>query len=180
MSTPTSVTIAGGTGLTGSATLLSLLSSKQPYDLRTLTRRALPDPSLSASSADSSSTTKPSAVPGHGNAQTVYHNIVVPTLLDLADEASTGTQLDGAWMPGGVLVSCLGTTRAKAGGLANQKKVDVDLGLELGRRAKAGGVQRVSLLPACDRVAVAVRSTLLEEFIRTPDLYCTVPTHHTR
>jgi len=127
---PTPVTLVGATGLTGSSALRALLSSPVPSAIRALTRRRLDRP-----------------VPeGQGSPQTVYENTVHPDLLQLA-EAITGDAgpAGGAvavGAPGGVFVSCLGITRAKAGGLAAQERVDVDLGVGLARRAKEEGSTR--------------------------------------
>ena len=45
-----------------------------------------------------------------------------------------------------MFLSALGTTRAAAGGLANQRKIDYDLNLELARAAKDAGVQTYVLI----------------------------------
>ena len=45
-----------------------------------------------------------------------------------------------------MFLSALGTTRAAAGGLANQRKIDLDLNFELARAAKDAGVQTYVLI----------------------------------
>jgi len=45
-----------------------------------------------------------------------------------------------------MFLSALGTTRAAAGGLADQRKIDYDLNLELARAAKDAGVQTYVLI----------------------------------
>jgi hypothetical protein len=45
-----------------------------------------------------------------------------------------------------IFFSGLGTTRAQAGGLANQRKIDVDLNLALAKAAKEAGVQTYVLI----------------------------------
>lgn len=51
-----------------------------------------------------------------------------------------------------IFFSGLGTTRAEAGGLENQRKIDLDLNLELAKAAKAAGV-RVYVLISADGVS---------------------------
>lgn len=52
------------------------------------------------------------------------------------------------WSGTDVYVSCLGTTRAKAGSLAEFRRIDFDLNFELARIAKAAGVKKMILVSA--------------------------------
>lgn len=45
-----------------------------------------------------------------------------------------------------MFVSALGTSRAAAGGVANQRKIDYDLNLELAKAAKAAGTKTYVLI----------------------------------
>lgn len=45
-----------------------------------------------------------------------------------------------------LLISSLGTSRARAGGLENQRKIDYDLNLELAKAAKAAGTKTYVLI----------------------------------
>ncbi|KAL7424892.1 Protein fmp52, mitochondrial [Cryptotrichosporon argae] len=131
MSTP--VTLVGATGLTGHATFLSLLSSPSPIDLLAVTRRAL---------------AAPSTAPG-----VRYANLVVPDFSAVLDGTGSGTG-SGEAQPeagpiardGGVFVSCLGTTRAQAGGTDKQAEVDLVLNRRLAERAKADGASTYILV----------------------------------
>lgn len=116
-STPIPVTLVGGTGLTGSAALSSLLASPAAFAITSLSRRAAP-----ASPA-------PSANPA-----TSYHNRVgelTPVPQPLATK-------------GGIFVSCLGTTRAAEGGVDAQRKIDLDLNRDLAEQARKDGADTVS------------------------------------
>ncbi|WVN87034.1 uncharacterized protein L203_102210 [Cryptococcus depauperatus CBS 7841] len=95
MANATAVTLVGATGLTGSHTLSSLLSSSHPFNVTVLTRRSLPQ----AASANSLTTR------------------LYASLFDAPTDKEPIVER------GGVYVSCLGTTRAKAGGTAEQEKL---------------------------------------------------------
>lgn len=72
------------------------------------------------------------------------NNDKITTILsaDSAKWAEEIEKLDGI----DTLISSLGTTRAKAGGLANQYKIDHDLNLELAKVAKSKGVKNYILV----------------------------------
>lgn len=118
-----SITLAGATGLTGSATLSSFLRAPFSVDLTTVTRNPLSAPSAP---------TPPST----------YSNRPFP---DLFQAASAAEPLVNAK---GVFVSCLGTTRAQAGGLDKQRVVDVDLGLALAKKAREDGAEQCVVVTA--------------------------------
>lgn len=109
------VTLVGATGLTGSFALQHLLSSPSSLAITTLTRKPLPSTPQNPSST--------------------YVNKHFPDLKD-AVSGTVGTR-------GGVFVSCLGTTRAAAGGVEKQREVDLVLNRELAKKAKADGVDTV-------------------------------------
>lgn len=46
----------------------------------------------------------------------------------------------------GIFFSALGTSRARAGGLANQRKIDYDLSLDLAKAAKSAGTKTFVLI----------------------------------
>jgi hypothetical protein len=111
----------------GSATFQTLLSSPSLLSsLTTLTRRPLP-------STESSKVS--------------YHNAV----LDLTNPSSWpspwpvpnggGAAVEGEGKK--TFVSCLGTTKAAAGSLKEQEKVDLDMNLNLAKAAKEQGVETV-------------------------------------
>ena len=117
MAIPTPVTLVGATGLTGSATLTALLASHHPFDITTLARKA-----ISARTAT--------------NPQTTFTHSIVSDLFE-APSSTVGEA-------GGVYISCLGTTRATAGGVKEQEKLDLGLNRDLAKRAKDDGVDTVS------------------------------------
>ncbi|WWD20058.1 hypothetical protein CI109_104531 [Kwoniella shandongensis] len=119
MATSTAITLAGATGLTGSFSLKSILTSPHPFDLTVLARRAVAE------------------TPGATNKLTTR-------LYDDLFEAPKGEQ--NIAKPGGVYVSCLGTTRAKAGGTAQQEKIDLDLNRDLAARARKDGAETAILV----------------------------------
>jgi uncharacterized protein YbjT (DUF2867 family) len=123
MSSPVPVTLVGATGLTGSATLKALLQSLSPSNVTAITRRPLAAPVAPASTA------------------TIFENKV----LELAhDKAATWGEIS---KPAGAFISCLGTTKAAAGSLENQEKIDVFLNKALAEKAKADGAETVRSLP---------------------------------
>lgn len=111
MSTTTH-TIFGSTGLVGKNILSTLLESPDPAKINTISRRAplhTPHPSLNA------------IIEKDNSAWTNHLSTIVSP-----NSKSTVT-------------SALGTTRAQAGGIANQWKIDHDLNVEIARAAKAAG-----------------------------------------
>ena len=120
MTSPIPVTLIGATGLTGSATLHSLLSSSvTPFTITTIARKAIePTPA--------------------SNSSTTFSHTIVSDLFDVP-KLNTVAEKDG------VYVSCLGTTRAGAGGLEQQEKLDLGLNTDLAKKAKADGASNVSL-----------------------------------
>ncbi|KAI1777514.1 NAD(P)-binding protein [Hypoxylon cercidicola] len=58
-----------------------------------------------------------------------------------ADTAKWASNLSSIAPPPSVVLSALGTTRAAAGGIANQWKIDHDLNVELAKAARAAGVK---------------------------------------
>jgi uncharacterized protein YbjT (DUF2867 family) len=106
-----SVAIIGSTGLVGSHILSDILASDTYKPVHTITRRA-PKP------------TSPNL------------NSVVD-----ADTTKWAAALSGFSPVPTTVFSALGTTRAQAGGLANQWKIDHDLNIELAKAAKEAGVK---------------------------------------
>ena len=95
MSQPISLSLVGGTGLTGACTIRALLESRVPFSVTSLSRKPLP----SATSAPES------------KQASILQQQIVPDLF----EAPSGPIAQR----GGVYVSCLGTTRSAAGGVEN-------------------------------------------------------------
>jgi hypothetical protein len=119
MSEPISIALIGSTGLTGSAALSSLLSSrKHPFSIQTITR-------------------KPPVASSTGHERTTHTNRTFPDLF-----SAVGEQLAS---PGSIYISCLGTTREQAGGFEQQKKIDWELNRDLAKKAKEDGASTVSL-----------------------------------
>nr|ODN95435.1 endoplasmic reticulum protein [Cryptococcus depauperatus CBS 7855] len=144
MANATAVTLVGATGLTGSHTLSSLLSSSHPFNVTVLTRRSLPQ----AASANSLTTR------------------LYTSLFDAPTDKEPIVER------GGVYVSCLGTTRAKAGGTAEQEKVDLDLNKDLAKRAKEDGAKMLILVSANgssphSRLFYSRIKGLLEEYVKS-------------
>ncbi|PMB64823.1 Protein fmp-52, mitochondrial [Beauveria bassiana] len=111
-----SAAIIGSTGLVGSHILSTVLASDTHRPVTTITRRPPP----AASSASSPAL-----------------NAIVNT--DTTQWASLLSSLSPS--PATTVFSALGTTRAAAGSLANQWKIDHDLNIELARAAKAAGAK---------------------------------------
>ncbi|OWZ44642.1 endoplasmic reticulum protein [Cryptococcus neoformans c45] len=122
MTAPTSVTLVGATGLTGSHSLNCLLTSPHAFSIDALTRRPLSD--------------TPSAV----NPLTKLTTRLYNSLFDAP------TDKDALVQQGGIYVSCLGTTRANAGGTAEQEKLDLGLNKDLATRAKKDGASTLILV----------------------------------
>ncbi|WVR08306.1 hypothetical protein IAU60_005359 [Kwoniella sp. DSM 27419] len=120
--TPTPITLVGATGLTGSRALSAILASTHPFNLTLLSRRSI---ELS---------------PPSGNPQTTHS---LRLFSDLS-EAPTGDE--SIVEEGGIYVSCMGTTRAKAGSQANQEKIDLILNGQLAKRAKDDGASMMILV----------------------------------
>lgn len=106
----TSAAIVGSTGLVGSNILSQLLAHPSVTSVHAYTRRSLPNPSSS----------------------TKLHP------LESTDTSTWASLLPTSPAPN-VFFSGLGTTRAAAGGLENQRKIDYDLNLDLARAAKKAG-----------------------------------------
>ncbi|TYJ51412.1 hypothetical protein B9479_008015 [Cryptococcus floricola] len=121
MTTPTSLTLVGATGLTGSHTFKSLLASPHAFNITTITRRA-------------TETGAPA------NPLTKVASRLFPSLLDAPADKERLVE------SGGVYVSCLGTTRAAAGGTAEQEKIDLVLNRDLAKRAKEDGASTIILV----------------------------------
>jgi hypothetical protein len=114
---PIPITLLGSTGLTGNATLHTLLMSpKQAFSITTFSRSA-------------------PKVPIAISKQTTHNSRTFADLADAVNE-QVGT-------PGGVYATCLGTTRAQAGGFEQQRKIDLELNRDLARKAKADGCTTV-------------------------------------
>ncbi|KAG7101130.1 Protein FMP52 like protein [Verticillium longisporum] len=113
MSAPfTSAAVIGSTGLVGSQILATLLTTTS-IKTTTISRRAPPNPT------------------GTPN----LNAIVEP------DTTAWAAKLTAVTPTPHTVLSGLGTTRAAAGGWANQWKIDHDLNVELLRAAKAAGVK---------------------------------------
>lgn len=109
------VTLVGATGFTGSTTLDSLLASTFPFAITTFSRKPLPPRTASSTST-----------------------FTTEVLDDLTQ--ATKAQL---CTPGGVYITCLGTTRATAGGSKQQEAIDLHLNRDLARKAKEDGAETV-------------------------------------
>lgn len=105
------VAVIGSTGLVGSNILSTLLASSTTAPVTTITRRA-----------------------PRGTGPNL--NAVVET-----DTAKWAAALSAATPIPAAVFSALGTTRAAAGGVANQWKIDHDLNIELAKAARAAGVR---------------------------------------
>ncbi|KAL2017164.1 hypothetical protein VTK56DRAFT_2533 [Thermocarpiscus australiensis] len=105
--------LIGCTGLVGSHTLTTLLASDAVGAVHTISRRA------------------PKATGGAAKLHAVVE----------ADTTQWAAKLAALTPPPTTVISALGTTRAQAGGIANQWKIDHDLNVELARAAKQAGVR---------------------------------------
>ncbi len=106
-----SAAVIGSTGLVGSNILSTLLSGESYKPVMTITRRAPKSESPNLNAVIDSDTTK--------WASTLKSASPTPT----------------------AVFSALGTTRAQAGGIQNQWKIDHDLNVELAKAAKEAGVK---------------------------------------
>ncbi|KAF1850283.1 NAD dependent epimerase/dehydratase family protein-like protein [Cucurbitaria berberidis CBS 394.84] len=110
-------TLAGSTGLVGSNILNQVLASPSFSAIYAYSRRELPNPNGS---------TKLNPITSTDNAQW-------PSLFPRESKPK-------------ILLSALGTTRAGAGGLEGQRKIDYELNLELAKAAKDAGVETYVLI----------------------------------
>jgi uncharacterized protein YbjT (DUF2867 family) len=115
-STPTPISLVGITGLTGSAALACLLSAPAPFAVTAFSRKAAP---------------ATANTPG-----TTYNNVV-------GELAPTPKQVG---TPGGIFVSCLGTTRADVGGINKQRAIDLDMNRDLAQQARNDGAETMMLV----------------------------------
>ncbi|KAK3342953.1 hypothetical protein B0H65DRAFT_469849 [Neurospora tetraspora] len=113
-SSTTSTAIIGSTGLVGSHILSTFLTSPTTTSqIQTISRRAPPNPTNSS--------------------------LLSPTV---NSDTSTWPTLLSSLVPlPTTVISSLGTTRAAAGGIANQWKIDHDLNVDLAKAAKQAGVK---------------------------------------
>lgn len=123
-STPISVTLVGATGLVGSRSLLSILSSSTPFSITTLTRRALPA----------------NLTPSPTSPSTKLDQRQYTDLFDAPKDTTSIAQ------KGGVYITALGTTRAAAGSTEAQEKIDLVLNRDLAKRAKEDGADTIILV----------------------------------
>jgi len=107
----TSTAVVGSTGLVGSNILSTLLSHPLISSVHSLSRRQPPSTS------------------------TKLHPLVS------TDSSQWPAQLSSVAPPPSIFFSALGTTRAAAGGVEAQRKIDHDLNLDLAKSAKAAGVK---------------------------------------
>lgn len=108
--TTSSAAVIGSTGLVGSHILSNLLSAETYCSVHTITRRA-------------------------PKAESPRLNAIIDT-----DTTKWAGVLSALTPTPTAVYSALGTTRAAAGGIANQWKIDHDLNVELAKAAKAAGV----------------------------------------
>ncbi|EPE10373.1 protein fmp52 [Ophiostoma piceae UAMH 11346] len=119
-STPISSAVFGATGLVGAHIVTSLLGLEAFGAVNTITRRT------PAQASDAVLSKKLNAIVEKDTEQWVAKFKEVT--------AAAGTDAP-------IVFSALGTTRAAAGGIANQWKIDHDLNVEIARAAKAAGVR---------------------------------------
>lgn len=111
-----SAVVFGSTGLVGSYILPTLLAASPSLQTTTISRRA-PKPA--------------SASPPPSNLNAIIE----------ADSAAWASKLSSLSPVPSAVFSAVGTTRAAAGGIQNQWKIDHDLNIELARAAKAAGTK---------------------------------------
>jgi len=107
----TSTAVVGFTGLVGSSILSTLLSLPSISSVHTLGRR------------------QPTST------DTKLHPLIT------SDSAQWPSQLSGIKPPPSIFFSGLGTTKAAAGSVENQRQIDLELNLALARTAKESGVK---------------------------------------
>ncbi|KAG0651164.1 hypothetical protein D0Z07_2623 [Hyphodiscus hymeniophilus] len=116
----TSASLVGGTGLVGSYILSTLLNTPAISSVTAYSRRPIPAPEAS------------------------------PRLNPIIDSDSSAwaTQISSLKIEEApqIFFSALGTTKAKAGGLGNQRKIDFDLNLLLAKAAKDAGIKTYVLI----------------------------------
>ncbi|KAI9847997.1 MAG: hypothetical protein M1838_000669 [Thelocarpon superellum] len=122
-----STLLVGATGLVGSHILSTLLESTAVTKVSTLARRPPP----------------------------VQETAGKLQVIEQSDSAKWASELGTITPPPDVFFSALGTTRAKAGGLAGQRKVDYDLNLELAKAAQAAGVKTYVLISSAGTSATS-------------------------
>ncbi|KAF2117216.1 NAD dependent epimerase/dehydratase family protein-like protein [Lophiotrema nucula] len=113
----TAAALAGSTGLIGSHILQQLLAHPSVSSVYAYARRELPNPTASTKLNPLSAT-----------------------------DTSTWTSLFPKSPVPAVFFSGLGTTRAQAGGVEAQRKIDVDLNYDLAKAAKEAGVETYVLI----------------------------------
>ncbi|TXT15790.1 hypothetical protein VHUM_00293 [Vanrija humicola] len=118
---PPQITVVGSTGLVGGAALSALLASPSQLSLATLTRLAV-------------------STPAPANPTTTLTPRVLP---DLGDAVGAPEKLAA---PGGTYLCALGSTRAAAGSLAAQERIDFVLNRDLAARARADGAETIVLV----------------------------------
>ncbi|KAG5916223.1 hypothetical protein E4U42_007767 [Claviceps africana] len=111
MAAPSAAVVIGSTGLVGSLILSNIIAHDSYKPVHTITRRA---PKTSSPNLNS--------------------------VVD-ADTTKWASALPALSPPPRTLFSALGTTRAAAGGIENQWKIDHDLNVELAKAAKDAGVK---------------------------------------
>ncbi|KAG5949449.1 hypothetical protein E4U53_005878 [Claviceps sorghi] len=111
MAAPSAAVVIGSTGLVGSFILSNIIAHESYKPVHTITRRAPKTPSPNLNSVVDADTTK------------------------------WASALSALSPPPRTLFSALGTTRAAAGGIDNQWKIDHDLNVELAKAAKDAGVK---------------------------------------
>ncbi|EKD15200.1 uncharacterized protein L3040_001569 [Drepanopeziza brunnea f. sp. 'multigermtubi'] len=144
-----SIAIIGSTGLVGSQILSTLLSLPSISSVHAIARRQPPS-------------TDPKLHP-----------------LINADTAQWASSLASVKPAPDILLSALGTTRAAAGGIDNQRKIDLDLNVEVARAAKAAGVKIYVLVSSgsassASRLPYSKMKGELEDAVKAMDFEHTV------
>ncbi|RMD41653.1 hypothetical protein DV735_g3502, partial [Chaetothyriales sp. CBS 134920] len=112
--------VVGCTGMVGAQIVSNLVANPKVFSsVLTISRRSLPDSAAA-------------------NLQAYVS----------ADTQSWASHISSISPPPGTFFSALGTTRAAAGGFANQYKLDHDLNIELAKAAKAAGTKTYVLISA--------------------------------
>lgn len=145
----TSTALVGSTGLVGSSILSTLLALPSISSVHTLSRR---QPAAS----------DPRLHP-----------------LTSTDSAQWPSQFSSITPPPSIFLSALGTTKAAAGSIENQRKIDLDLNLSLAKAAKEAGVKVYVLISggganANSRLAYVKMKGELEEAVKALEFDHTV------